>query len=703
MLKTFFSFLTSRLLWGVLGITALSALVWMLGPLLSLAHFHALNSALNRKLLIVLIALSWLLFQLIPQLFRAWNNSRLLARMQRGNGDYAQLQATGEMLDNRFNEAALILKKTQFGKRKGLLQRFGAQYLYQLPWYLFVGAPGAGKTTALINCGLEFPLGDAFGKTALRGVGGTRHCDWWFTRQGVLLDTAGRYTLQESQRMRDASEWQTFINLLKRYRPRQPINGVIMTISVADLLSDSAEVRYAQASALRSRMVELHQQTGIHFPVYVMVTKTDLLKGFMRYFNALEKSRREQFWGFIFPWPADSQGEDRLDAVFDRQFRRLSSGLMAKLGEKMAQEADLTLRAECFQFPQEFDALRPLLAEFLDIVFSTNQGEVSWAARGLFFTSATQEGLPFDRVMGELSRKLQLPQAQRQPIASWNSVNRAAPIPANKGQSFFIRGLLNDVIFPESRLAGSDRGWEYRNRVLHWVGYALLSLALLAASALWLVSYDNNQRYLHQVAGRLPAVTQQASTLAVEKRGDMLDLLPFLNSLVTLPQSSTFAFDAPPLSLRGGLYRGDRISRASWGLYQTALQSLLLPRVAQTIMEILSDDPGGDALYSHNALRAWKMLYQPRSYNGEFLRGWVMQNVRKNLPHDMSDRQLQQLDWHLIQLLDHPVPGSPYLPDNALMMKKLALKLNNSGRDPLSDESAAAVTHLTPQPGAAHH
>ena len=131
-------------------------------------------------------------------------------------------------------------------------------------------------------------------------MGGTRHCDWWFTDQAVLLDTAGRYTLQESQRTRDASEWQTFITLLKRFRPRQPINGVIMTISVADLLSDSAEVRYAQANALRKRMAELHQQTGIHFPVYIMVTKTDLLKGFMSYFARLEKNQREQIWGFPF-------------------------------------------------------------------------------------------------------------------------------------------------------------------------------------------------------------------------------------------------------------------------------------------------------------------------------------------------------------------------------------------------------------------
>ncbi len=139
---------------------------------------------------------------------------------------------------------------------------------------------GSGKTTALANSGLQFPLADRFGKTALRGIGGTRNCDWWFTNEAVLLDTAGRYTTQESEQVQDAGEWLEFINLLRKYRRRQPINGVIITISISDLLSQSAEASRQQAVNLRQRLSELHEQLGIRFPVYVMVTKADLLKGF---------------------------------------------------------------------------------------------------------------------------------------------------------------------------------------------------------------------------------------------------------------------------------------------------------------------------------------------------------------------------------------------------------------------------------------
>ena len=63
------------------------------------------------------------------------------------------------MLSERLKEALAALKKAKLGGG-------GAKYLYQLPWYMFIGPPGAGKTTALVNAGLKFPLADAQGRAA---------------------------------------------------------------------------------------------------------------------------------------------------------------------------------------------------------------------------------------------------------------------------------------------------------------------------------------------------------------------------------------------------------------------------------------------------------------------------------------------------------------------------------------------------------
>ncbi|KTR89326.1 type VI secretion system membrane subunit TssM [Pantoea dispersa] len=676
--------LTHRLLWGLIGVTALSCVLWMLGPLWSWGDTRPLEPVFPRQLAVGLLYFCWVLFQFIPAIWRGWFNSKLLNRLQEMSHEEASdRQATETLLTQRFSEAALRLKRTQFGRRhqKSWLARFQSHYLYQLPWYVMIGAPGAGKTTALLNAGLEFPLTDSLGKEAVRGVGGTRHCDWWFTDSAVLIDTAGRYALQESQRARDGAEWHNFIKLLKRYRTRQPINGVIMTISVADLLTDSAEARHAQASALRSRMVELHQQTGIHFPVYVMVTKTDLLKGFMSFYGNLSKPQRDAIWGFTFPWEPGKPHKDDWHRSFSERFQQLEQRLQQQLADVMAGERDLTQRADSFLFPQEFSSLRPLLNEYLDVVFSRHEDEIAWSARGLFFTSGTQEGLPFDRIMGELNRKLQLPHTGESSLAAWDSVNRSNPIPGTKGQSFFIRDLLSDLVFRESGLAGSNRHWEYRNRLLHWIGYGALTGALVLLSGLWLTSYVQNQRYLDQVAARIGPITAQSQQVIHQPADNIFDLLPFLNNLVKLPLSAHFSLDNPPLTMRAGLYRGNQVSDAAWVLYQNALKSLLLPRVAQQITNLLRDDPGTDNDYSRNALRAYQMLYQPRNYDGEFLRGWLMQNLQRTLPDNVSARDLQQLDWHLSQLLDQQIQSSPYARDNALMMRKLAENLKNAGQN----------------------
>ncbi len=223
----------------------------------------------------------------------------------------------------------------------------------------------------------------------------------------------------------------------------------------------------------------------------------------------------------------------------------------------------------------------------------------------------------------------------------------------------------------------------------------MLAGALLIASSLWCLSYYQNQHYLQEVAARVPAIRSQSQQVIHQPADNIFDLLPFLNNLVKLPLSPRFSLDNPPLTMRAGLYRGSQVSDAAWVLYQNALKSLLLPRVAQQITNILRNDPGDDNAYSRNALRAYQMLYQPRNYDGEFLRAWLLQNLQRSLPDSVSARDLQQLDWHLSQLLDQQIQSSPYARDNALMMRKLAENLNIAGQS--GPVLAATPRHAVPQ------
>ncbi|MBS0554330.1 MAG: type VI secretion system membrane subunit TssM, partial [Proteobacteria bacterium] len=310
-------------------------------------------------------------------------------------------------LNKRFEEAIAVLKKVRLsasGKKPGigdLVALSGRQYLYQLPWYIFIGAPGSGKTTALINSGLQFPLADKFGTASIRGVGGTRNCDWWFTDEAVLLDTAGRYTTQESDREVDSAAWQGFLQLLKQSRPRRPINGVLLTVSVADLLQQSSAERDAQADAVRARLQELHERFQIRFPIYVLVTKADLLAGFTEFFTDLGKEERAQIWGTTFAYDPDSKVMPL--AAFGAEFDQLEQRLLDRLPARLQAERDPARCAQIFAFPQQLGTLRPMLNAFLERVFAASRYEEAPLIRGVYFTSGTQEGSPIDRVIGALA------------------------------------------------------------------------------------------------------------------------------------------------------------------------------------------------------------------------------------------------------------------------------------------------------------
>jgi type VI secretion system protein ImpL len=120
----------------------------------------------------------------------------------------------------------------------------------------------------------------------VQGVGGTRNCDWFFTTDGILLDTAGRYSVYEA----DRAEWFSFLDLLRRHRRRAPINGIIIAVSVAELAGGSPEASIELAKSLRTRVQELTERLGVHAPVYVVFTKADLIAGFADFFHDSDRA-----------------------------------------------------------------------------------------------------------------------------------------------------------------------------------------------------------------------------------------------------------------------------------------------------------------------------------------------------------------------------------------------------------------------------
>jgi type VI secretion system protein ImpL len=135
-----------------------------------------------------------------------------------------------QFLKQQMNDSIRTLRKSRLGDKRGHAA------LYELPWYMMIGNPAAGKSSAIQNSGLRFPFAENNkDKAAIQGIGGTRNCDWFFSTEGILLDTAGRYAIYEE----DHQEWLGFLGLLKKNRKKAPINGIIIGVSIDELMSNN--------------------------------------------------------------------------------------------------------------------------------------------------------------------------------------------------------------------------------------------------------------------------------------------------------------------------------------------------------------------------------------------------------------------------------------------------------------------------------
>jgi type VI secretion system protein ImpL len=636
--------------YAVYGLGALSALIWWIGPLISWGDSRPLDSIVVRIALILFL----LLLAGLVMLGRAWRRRHANAAMLKG------LQQTGpsaadreaQVLEQRFSEALSVLQDSaRKTGRTGLFKR--AQYLYELPWYIFIGAPGSGKTTALMNAGLTFPLAGKMGQAAVKGVGGTRNCDWWFTDEAVLIDTAGRYTLQQSDEENDAKAWLNFLALLRKNRPRRPVNGVLLTVNVQDLLQQTPAERKEHAQRLRTRLQELHERLGVRPPVYVLVTKCDLLAGFNESFGEFGKEEREQVWGFSFPY--DPRGEATPLQDFAAEYAALEKRLRERLLDRMEAEGDVLRRAAIFSFPQQFNGLKGLLGGFLELVFEGGAGlEQQALLRGVYFTSGTQEGTPIDRVMGTLAR-------------TFGVEGQAAQGQQAKGKSFFLARLLREVVFAEQGLVGENQQAETRRRRLRLAALGSLGLAALALLAGWLLSYSRNSAYIDAVQARLPEAQAAVQSLPPATSAEVSALPAVLDKVAALPEPVGHPLKDPPLLNTLGLYQGDYLAGGMQIGYGHLLDHGLLPRVARRLEERLRAVDRNNLELAYEALKGYLMLYTPEHFDAEALIAWVTLDWDINLVNTLSAEQRAALTRHLQAALAKGAPAALAPMDQALV------------------------------------
>lgn len=639
-LRFLWSVLTSPILWTLIGLTLLSVVVWIFGPIVAIGPYQPLEPETVRIAVIAVFFILWLI-RLVIVSRRAMQANRMFVQEIAAPAEEKPADPGAESVaavGAKFQEVLTELRRRKLGNRR---------FLREMPWYVIVGPPGTGKTTALRQSGLNFPI-DLTGD--LHGIGGTRNCDWFFTENAVLIDTAGRYTQQESQPDVDATEWLGFLDLLKKHRGARALNGVIVTISV-DVLSEGDEAIRSHGRKIRRRLAELNERLEIKLPVYLMLTKADLIKGFEQFFGKLSTAAREQVWGTTFPVDARITREN-----VGKEISTLARELEVRMVPRLEDEERLNDRAEVFRFPAQVESLSEPIQLLVDTMVGESKYEESAWLRGIYFTSATQEGAPIDRLAAQLSSSFGLP-PRRSMLAQ--RVER---------RSFFLKHLLTEVIFREAGLGTFDplalkrRAWIWRGAV------AASVLVVLAAATAFTLSYLDNRQAVDAQADELVALQRPLAAAAAEPT---LVQSPTLESALTAMDGVVASRAAIPSGIPDltGPSASAELRQAQAAAYNHALRNVLEPRMV-ALLEATMWRQIREPEFMLGALKTYRMMTGLSQMDPDFAQGWWLNEMPDNAP--VAPFPTQNAEEHELAAIRRMAVDDSYVqPDNALVAEAL--------------------------------
>lgn len=617
-MRRILSFTSSKAFWVFLGLIGLSLLIWFVGGILAIGDYKPLESRIIRIGLIGLIFLIWALKIIYKNYKESRRNSELVEEIKSSQQPILKHVKKDSPISKQFEEIDSVLRSAKFSNSDNFIKNkfFAGQYLYQLPWYVILGAAGTGKTTVLKQSGLNFPLESTYG-ASIGGLVGTRDCDWFLSDEAVLLDTAGRLSLQDSNE-EDSYDWQEFIGQLKRYRPKQPINGVVVAVGLDDILNPKTDFQLITRE-LKKRIQEMRIKFGINFPVYLVITKLDILKGFNEFFSKISEDDRNKALGFTLPEEFTEEDSNTIIGLVSKNLDQLQDSIEASYLKIINELESKEEKDAVFTFSNEFEIVNRKLVLLFKELYKSSKFEEAIQWRGIYFTSATQDGTHIDPVFEELMSSFQL-------TSKYTNISH---INQNQPKSYFIHNLFKDIIFKESDLADSNKIWSKKRLALRWISMGAMSTISVIALGMMFNSYLHNAQYLNEVNDKTLNLDKEMKAIPVTK--DVLQAVLLAEKIKKLPNSNAIDdISAPPMSYRIGLYQGDSIEEVANSAYQRALRERVVPLISYKLDELLRSGSSMNATDNYNALKAYLMLYDETKFDAKFMFEWLMKNFEKN-------------------------------------------------------------------------
>ncbi len=559
-----------------------SSVIWFAGPFLVINHTAPLLSPEKRIYLIALLFLGWALIHILKA---------STVHTKPAKTPPSELMKKLQLLQARFLGAMAFLKKTTIHKHGRDI------HLSELPWYLLIGPASSGKTSLLANANVHFILSKQFKPESLKNISASDTCDWWATRDAVFVDVPSTYL---SNKEPFANLWYRLLNYIKQHRKKNALSGIVVTLNLPELAKQNYSL-----DDLKRRIRELKNHFGQQLPVYLVITKCDLLPGFTEYFNDYNQDELAQVWGVTLPVLKE---HEKLQDIFTQRFNALIKRVNKQLLWRLHQERNLQSRPLIKDFPLHIERVKESISNLLK---SLNTTDLNLCLQSVYLTSAIQFSSDNPLTLST-QNALQIIQA-----------------PTETSRTYFITQLLMQGLFVtpavhHAHAHASHRRW-YR-RIIYTAATAVVTTAAVFLGEDF--QHGVQQAYsLQNELSQYQLFLQQSS----DQNERLSKILPLLNSLQHAAVTSRHRFSNVVNILS---FYSNKSQQTAQGIYSQALQAIVLPEIKNNLENYLqaSTEKNPERLYS--ALKAYLMLGDAAEHRQA---DFVAATVKTTLPQNNEE------------------------------------------------------------------
>ncbi|WP_338746990.1 type VI secretion system membrane subunit TssM [Pseudomonas putida] len=633
----------------LLGLGALLMLVaiWWLGPQWMWREQQPLASVAHRSvasLVLVLVPLlSWLV--VVRRRLRRLQAERQQARAVELDGTLPFMQAQEKALNQ--------------GLERYLDNAGGRRALYRLPWYLMLGDEKSGKSSFIDRTDQRFTLTriDQAQARGRQAEAPAYPVGWWVSDDAVIIDPPGVFISQKPPAGSAANEpsesepfaalgtearlWEHLLGWLLRNRSQRALNGVLLVVDLPALLHGKPDQRVALAHGLRARLYEISTQLGSRLPLYVVLTKFDLLDGFDQFYSKLPAAKRESLLGFTFKLDAVEAFDAWLDE-YDEHYGQL----LATLNEQVIDRLDvLGKTAPCgrlFSLQAQLVGLRPILLAFLREALASDRFTTPPLVRGVYWSSVVQHG----DMRNAFVREAAQPYKTKLPLREGKAQGKALV--------YFIQQVFRRVIYQEAGLAGDNVRVARSKRQLLWIGSGVGLLAFSIAIASWQRYFDINSSKAASVFAKSQEYSRHEVDLRLDPTGrNLLEPLDQIRDAVAVFGDYRAAW----LGVADfGLYQGRNIGPLVDEAYLSLLSRRFLPALASGVIDAMNAAPSGSE-QQMAALRVYRMIEDRDSRRPEWVENWMARHWQRAFPgQGQLQRDLMQHLKYALAYADIDLP-----------------------------------------------